>query len=239
MANPTLAPLRPEVAAPKPGHLPAPFDDVRFTWDASDRYIELEYIGLAERLIECGAIEPAMVVKARKGEPKLRLDSAGHRFRREVKILRQPTLCAALWVVRRITDAKFAATLPGAPRGLRMKRLDWLDSHPGEVHVTRKHSRSKDYLTTFTAGTRESLIAAGFSESYFRLKLLARPCYEEFMHVGREWGTVKTLMRGYIEIEITRQPSVLDDEKVEKIPGPPPRSHLHLVVDNTAPAVSP
>jgi hypothetical protein len=212
--------------------------DVQFAWDASDQHITLQYIGPAARLIECGAIEPHMAEKARKGAPRPRCDSAGQRFRREVQIRRRP-LSTVLRIVRYIEDAKFAETLPGVPRGLRMKRLDWLDSHPGVVHVTRR--RSGDYVVTLTAGTRESLIAAGFPKFYFRSKLLARPGYDlhlpsrdpaGYQHVlpNDGHGTIHSLMRGYLEVEICqRVPPV---EKEAKIP-PASQSHLRLVVDNS------
>jgi hypothetical protein len=229
MANPILRPSLPR-------EMSVTLQDVQFTWDASDQHIKLEYVGPAARLIECGAIEPHMAEKARKGAPRPRRDSAGHRFQREVQIRRRPTLSTVLWIVRYISDEKFAETLPGVPRGLRMKRLDWLDSHPGTVHVTEQ--RSKSHVTTVTAGTRESLISAGFPKSYFGSKLLARRGYLRLrdVHVlpNDGHGTIHSLMRGYLEVEIhQRVPRV---EQEAKIP-PASQSHLRLVVDNSRDAL--
>lgn len=216
--------------APGPS-LPAPFDDVRFCWDVSDRFIELEYIGLAARLIECGAIEAQMAEKTPKGGPKPRRDSAGHRFDRQVRIARQPALAAVLRVTRYICDIKFAETLPGVPRGLRMKRLDWLDAHPGAVHVIEE--RGEKYVQTASAGTRESLIAAGFPRSYLGSKLLQRSASPEVSWMdGKIYTVVRSLMRGYLEVRT--QCAVPPCEEEAKT-SPAPRPHLRLVVDNTAP----
>jgi hypothetical protein len=215
--------------------LPAPFNDVYFEWDASDQHIALEYVGLAERLIECGAIEPRMAEKARKGEPKPRRDSSDHRFYREVRISKEP-LCRVLRVVRYIADSKLAELLPGAPRGLRMKRLDWLDARPGTIHVARGKGQLGREVNTIAAGRREDLIAAGFPASCFLSKLLSRSgrdrVYGNLAPFENASADVRMLMRGYFEINIWHAPgNGLPGANINSRP-PPARSSLRIVVNN-------
>lgn len=205
------SPVRASCGAPKLGHLPPPFDDIRFEWDASDRYITADYFGDPESLIACGAIEPPMVEKRKKGEPKPRRDSAGHQFISERKVIRHP-LSVGLRITRYIFDPRFAETLPGIPRGLRFKRLDWLDSHRGSVHTTTERSENGS-VHIIVAGTRDNLIVAGIPESCFRSKFLEREGYSHFVS-GRELlpfedasGRITRLMRGYYEIDVRHDES--------------------------------
>jgi hypothetical protein len=207
--------------------LSAPFDDVQFTWDASDQHIALEYCGPAERLIECGAIEPHMADKAKKGSGRNpRCDSSGHRFHRALKIMRDRTV---LKVVRYIGDQKFAESLPGTPRGVRMKRLDWLDAHPGTIHVITEKAYEEMWMTSH-AGRREDLIVAGFPESLFLKKPFARKGYDRFFHdlphFENARGTVTKLMRGYVEIEVWHRVTE------EHVAPHQERPSLRIVVNN-------
>jgi hypothetical protein len=187
--------------------LGAPFDDVRFEWDISDSHVTLEYIGAPNRLLECGAIEPDMAGKS-KVKSRPRVDSAGNYYHRELRI--DPhSMTNYLKVTRYITDPKFAETLPGGPRGLRFKRLDWLDAHPASVHVVTEKSRlgNQSWVRTRTAGTLDGLLAAGFSKDLFKVKF-SPSTWRQFMVGGTEtepkgaYKTVHRLMRGYYEIEM-------------------------------------
>jgi hypothetical protein len=215
--------------------LPAPFDDVYFEWDASDQHIALEYCGPAERLIECGAIEPRMAEKAKKGEPKPRRDSAGHRFHREVLIRKEP-LSRVLRIVRYIGDAKFAESLPGAPRGLRMKRLDWLDARLGTIHVATGKVEQDRTMKTVAAGRREDLIAAGFPASCFLSKSLSRSGYANFYSKSKPFEDkvlhVRMLMRGYFEVDFWHAPGDGLPSADINSRRPPVRSSLRIVVNN-------
>jgi hypothetical protein len=249
MPHSTLAPLCPEIAAQRLGFLPAPFEDIRFQWDVDDCYIQITYRGSEERLLECGAIEPQMARRREKGEPKPRRDSAGHHFIAERKVIRQP-LSIGLEITRYIFEPRFAETLPGIPPGLRFKRLDWLDAHPGAVH-TETFPTKIGRIRLYSAGTRESLLAVGFGKSGFRSKLLERPGHSHFVcgndELGDLMGThklcskiesmhanIRRLMRGYFEVEVCYAPD--DDSKSEKaVPRarPKARPKLSLVIDNT------
>jgi hypothetical protein len=177
-----------------------------FNWDISDEGVVLEYTGTPERLIACGAAEPHMIERGSKLSPVQRRDSAGHAFRREARR-------AKLKITRWISDPKFAETLPGVPRGLRFKRLDWLDANPGKVHVAVAQYTEHVHVRKWTrsAGTAEALIAAGFPTMLFGKRLRRRPFYnrsitfyglEEERDIVQKGGhgNINTLMRGYIEI---------------------------------------
>jgi hypothetical protein len=219
--------------APPPFRLPYPFEDIRFDWDASDRYVKLQYTGSIARLIECGAIEPHMVDTA-KGQ-KFRVDSAGHHFQREKRIILHEPVTAGLRVTRHLSDPKFAETLPGVPRGLRFKRLDWLDAHPNELHrhVEEEVDRGYRYRNECLAGTAANLISlAGYSEKYFAGKLSQRTGFRTLLGptvLGNDgdYSWLSRLMRGYFEIRGLGKTSV-----VPQPPAPPRPSHLRLVIDN-------
>jgi hypothetical protein len=224
--------------------LPAPFDDIRFAWGTLDRfngvsdaYVMLEYIGAPDRLIECGAIEPAMAGKARtKSRP--RVDSAGHYYHRDLQVDRN-SMTNVLKITRCITDPKFAETLPGAPRGLRFKRLDWLDVHPDKVHVVskrREYANRTRWVETITAGTLDNLLASGFSETFFKLKKFTPASPSHYLYeVRREnaYGRVTRLMRGYFEVRMETLENHEDDAPVDETPAP----RLRLVVNNSRPAI--
>jgi hypothetical protein len=210
--------------------LPTPFDDIRFEWDTlcrfhgiSDVYVRLEYIGAPDRLIGCGAIEPAMAEKSKiKARP--RVDSAGHYYHRDLQVDRN-SFTNVLKITRCITDPRFAATLPGVPRGLRFKRLDWLDAHPDQVHVAskkRQYTNRSRWVETITAGTVDNLLAAGFPESLFKLKFTpSSPSH--YIHGGtwkESYVRVSRLMRGYFEVRMETLEEHAEDA-VEETPAKP------------------
>jgi hypothetical protein len=157
-----------------------------------------------------------------------------------VKILREP-LTTALRITRCIVDAAFAETLPGAPRGLRFKRLDWLDAHPDRIHITTESTVSGCYIhhRKSLAGTAANLVAAaGYSEEIFRGKMLQRSWHREYLQPGNEGKSawLRRLMRGYFEIEF----DAVEEKTTDQAPSPtPPRNHLRMVVNNDSAGVRP
>jgi hypothetical protein len=235
MANSNLSAIRPQ-STPRPGYLP--FEDVQFTWDASDRYIQLEYSGLAERLIECGAIEPDMAEKSKR--PKRRIDSVGHPYNRVAR-LDVETMTPHVRITRLIGDPKYAETLPGVPRGLRFKRLDWLDAHPDELHqhIDVRINRLYVHRRKLLAGTAVNFMAiAGYSEEAFRGKLRQRTGYHGYLgddepgNRGESTWLVR-LMRGYFEIQFD---DIREKPTSTSPPAdpPPPRRHMRLVINKDA-----
>lgn len=224
--------------------LPAPFDDIRFQWDIlslhcdPDMDVRIEYIGAPNRLIECGAIEPAMAGKS-KAKSRPRVDSAGHYYHRELRV-DPDSMTHHLKITRYITDPKFAETLPGAPRGLRFKRLDWLDAHPNRVHIAKqvtKRDTKNQWVVTRTAGTVENLLAAGFPKSYFEQKFTAcsrsHCLYRDLP--ANAYGRISCLMRGYFDVQIEVLEAIPDMAEFDRKPSRPTErpSFLRLAIDNT------
>jgi hypothetical protein len=226
-----------EAAAAPSRRLPYPFEDVEFEWDASESGISLLYAGDPSRLIECGAIEPDMAEKA-KAKSKLRVDSAGHYYHRD-RWVDTETLTAKVTIIRSITDEAFAKTLPGAPRGLRFKFLDWLDAHPDRIHLTQEQSEGERHTRTFTTGAVDTLIAAGFLKSLFEQRF-----HIHGMGLGKRWqgevrekhvdpkridsnfGYINPLMRGYFEV-VTYSKNEAPATK-----SPRAKGALRLIVNN-------
>ena len=224
--------------------LPAPFDDVYFEWDASESGIRLLYAGSPSRLIECGAIEPDMAEKA-KVKTRPRRDSAGHYYHRD-RWIDTKALTANVTIVRYVTDEAFAKTLPGAPRGLRFKMLDWLDAHPDRVYLTQEKSEDGETRIS-TTGTIDNLLAAGFRQSLFKQRFSIRGIGLDVTYCGdvREkhvdpsridlyFGRICPLMRGYFEIA-----TYLEKNETRATGAPTTaeasakkRPALRLVVDN-------
>lgn len=237
--------------------LPYPFEDIRFYWDVSDCGVYVMYAGTAERLLACGAIEPGMTDKRPKPSPKPRLDSAGHSYQRQAGLASDGST-PRFTIKRWIADPKFAQKLPGVPRLLSFKRLDWLDSHPGTIHVDtysnpgRRGIGERERRHTISAGTRDALIAVtGFPRSMFpsnqpfKSRWLASGDHgvpQGFLAGTYEWATVSVLMRGYYEIHHEVSVMLAGIASTDCLPrgavsselAPPSRpSHLRLVVDNT------
>jgi hypothetical protein len=219
--------------------LPEPFDDVYFEWDASDDGIELVYAGTASRLIACGAIEPHMADRS-EAKSRARVDSAGHYFR-TYRSIDKETVSVKFTITRRITDMGFAETLPGAPRGLRFKRLDWLDANPDRVHIATGDSFTDEYVRIITAGTAENLMAAGFHEKLFKQKFPLAKSWKNSWNEGGRDSKVRRLMRGYFDVEVNadreaqphlRGPIIQAHADTNGIPSPRP-AFLRLVIDNT------
>jgi hypothetical protein len=114
---------------------------------ASDRFVRFEYIGSAQGLLACGAVEPGMTDASRPG--RLRLDSNGDRFWR-AKI--GPD---RFRILRMITSTAVATGLPGAPSELITPMLAELHSAPDEI------ARDECEHFYYYAGTKEALIREG------------------------------------------------------------------------------
>jgi hypothetical protein len=188
-------------------NLAPPFEDVRLEVAISDCRIQLLYIGTAERLFECGAVEPRMVEPGTAKE-RPRVDSSGFHFMRDVQWSKGTRL---LRIARYITDLTFAAQLPGAPQALTFPGLDWLDAHPGRVRVDVNDEvyGNRRYTKRVTAGTVEALIKMGFPAKVFDLKWsVARVMQHNWLQRTPElrlqgYVTTRRLMRGYFELEQT------------------------------------
>jgi hypothetical protein len=246
MASKTVPGIRPlyspnpEVAL-RPGYLPwhlTPVDDIEFTYEVDLQSILIAYAGVGQRLLEAGAVEHGMLERARaKGNPRTRLDCAGHRFNREARFSLKLGGVRHI-ITRTIADPIFACSLPGMPPVIRFNLFDWLDTHPGQLYREEelRELDDKEVVDQLTlAGRQADLVSADIPSSYFAGKKFARVDGENRMYgegvqmPGYCHADVSRLMCGYVMVELTseRRPA----EKAR--PTQSPRKALRLVVDNT------
>ena len=118
-----------------------------------DWCIFVEYRGLPADMLAIGAVEPLMVEKAKNPNVAQR-DSNGDRYRR-----RSLGKSGKLYIQRMVTTRERARRLPGVPPDISTKILNWLDTHPGEIHITKRPTTCGHYAWVHHYGTQESLEA--------------------------------------------------------------------------------
>jgi hypothetical protein len=119
----------------------------------NDSFIMVKYRGFPADLLAVGAVEPLMVEKAKKPNVA-QYDSNGDQYRR-----RKFGKHGKLHIERMVTTRERARRLPGVPRDISTAIIDWLDQHPGEIHITKNPTIDGNHAWVHHYGTRELLEA--------------------------------------------------------------------------------